>query len=164
MSDLPEEKRGSSGPRAIAETTARLTRRSLGKRGFTEAALIAEWPHVVGSLLGTVTLPLRIAFPRGERSGGTLHIRVSSGAMATQLQHQEPLIIQRINGYFGYGAIARLAITQGPVALRPTRKPPAAPELTPQQERQLTERLTGIDDPELKNVLAALGRHLAVKG
>jgi len=84
--------------------------------------------------------------------------------MATQLQHQEPLIIQRINGYFGYGAIARLAITQGPVALRPTRKPPAAPELTPQQERQLTERLTGIDDPELKNVLAALGRHLAVKG
>ncbi|HXP95418.1 MAG TPA: DciA family protein [Telmatospirillum sp.] len=163
MSDRPEEKRGSSGPRAIAEMTARLTRRSLGKRGFTESALIAEWPAVVGSLLGTMTLPLRIAFARGERSGGTLHIRVSSGAMATQLQHQEPLIVQRINGYFGYGAIARLAIVQGPVAPRPVKRPPPPPELTTQQEDQLTERLSGIDDPELKSVLAALGRHLAAR-
>jgi hypothetical protein len=163
MSDRPEEKRGSAGPRAIAETTARLTRRSLGKRGFTEAALIAEWPNVVGSLLGTVTLPLRIAFARGERSGGTLHIRVGSGAMATQLQHQEPLIVQRINGYFGYGAIARLAITQGPVARRPLRRAPAVAELTAQQERQLSDRLSGIDDPELKAVLAALGRRLAAR-
>lgn len=161
MSDQPEEKRGSAGPRAIAETTARLTRRSMGKRGFTEAALIAEWPSVVGSMLGSATLPLRIVFQRGERSGGTLHIRVASGAMATQLQHQEPLIVQRINGYFGYGAIARLAISQGPVARRQVRRPPAAPDLTPQQELQLTHRLTGIDDPELKAALAALGRHLA---
>jgi hypothetical protein len=163
MSDQPEEKRGSAGPRAIAETAARLTRRSLGKRGFTEAALISEWPSVVGSLLGNTTLPLRIAFSRGERSGGTLHVRVASGAMATQLQHQEPLIVQRINGYFGYGAIARLAISQGPVMPRPVRRPPAAPELTAEQERLLTERLSEIDDPELKSVLAALGRHLAAR-
>ncbi len=133
----------------------------MGRRGFTEAALIAEWPSVVGSMLGTATLPLRIAFQRGERAGGTLHIRVASGAMATQLQHQEPLIVQRINGYFGYGAIARLAISQGPVVRRPVRRPPAAPELTPQQELELSQRLSGIDDPDLKAVLSALGRHLA---
>ncbi len=163
MSDQPEERRGSSGPRAIAETTARLTKRSMGKRGFTETALIAEWPTVVGSMLGNATLPLRIAFQRGERSAGTLHIRVASGAMATQLQHQEPLIVQRINGYFGYGAIARLAISQGPVTPRPVRRAPAAPVLTAEQERQLTHRLSGIDDPELKAVLAALGRHLAAR-
>lgn len=163
MSDQSEDRRGGSGPRAIAETTARLTRRSMGKRGFTEAALIAEWPTIVGSMLGNATLPLRIAFQRGERAAGTLHIRVSSGALATQLQHQEPLIIQRINGYFGYGAIARLAISQGPVARRPVRRPPPAPDLTPEQELQLTHRLSTIDDPELKSVLAALGRHLAAR-
>lgn len=163
MSDQPEDKRGSSGPRAIAETTQRLTRRSLGKRGFTEAALIAEWPTVVGSMLGNATLPLRIVFPRGQRTGGTLHVRVGSGALATQLQHQEPLIVQRINGYFGYGAINRLAITQGPVARRPVRRPPAAPILGIEEEQQLSQRLSGIDDPELKAALAALGRHLAVR-
>ncbi|PKU23765.1 DUF721 domain-containing protein [Telmatospirillum siberiense] len=163
MSDQPEDRRGSSGPRAIAETTQRLTRRSLGKRGFTEAALIAEWPTVVGSMLGNATLPLRIVFPRGQRSAGTLHVRVGSGALATQLQHQEPLVVQRINGYFGYGAIARLAITQGPVARRPVRRTPAAPVLEPEDEARLSQRLSGIEDPELKAVLAALGRHLAVR-
>jgi hypothetical protein len=163
MTDHPEEKRGGSGPRAIAEMAARLTRRSLGKRGFTEAALIAEWPNVVGSLLGNATLPLRIAFPRGERSGGILHIRVASGAMATQLQHQEPLMVQRINGYFGYAAVSRLAITQGPVAHRAQRRTPGAPVLTARQEQQLDEGLSVIDDPELKTVLAALGRHLAAR-
>ncbi len=125
MPDQPEEKRGSSGPRSIAETTARLTKRSLGKRGFTEAALVSEWSLIVGSLLGAASLPLRINFPRGERTRGTLQIRVSSGAMATQIQHQEPLLIQRINGYFGYGAVSRLTISQGPIPRAPQTPAPA---------------------------------------
>lgn len=156
-----EEHRGSAGPRAIAEMTARLTRRPLGKRGFAEAALITEWPAVVGSMLGSATLPLRITFPRGDRIGGILHVRAASGAIATQLQHQEPLVVQRINGYFGYGAVLRLAISQGPVPPRRVRQSPSIPRLNPEQERDLQDKLAGIDDPELKSALASLGRHLA---
>lgn len=159
----PDEQRGSSGPRAIAEMTQRLTRRTMGKRGFTEGALIAEWPTIVGSALATTTLPLRIAFPRNERSGGTLHVRVSSGAMATQLQHLEPLVVQRINGYFGYGAVARLALSQGPVAKRPVRRPPPPPVLDAAEEAQLANNLAGVEDPDLKAALASLGRHLAAR-
>ncbi|MDR3435959.1 DciA family protein [Telmatospirillum sp.] len=163
MPDQPEEKRGSAGPRAIAETAARLTRRTLGKHGFTEAAMVTEWPIIVGSLLGEASMPLRIRFPRGERSGGTLAIRVASGAMATQIQHQEPLLIQRINGYFGYAAVARLSITQGPVPRQPRHRPPAVPQLTGEQEQDLATQLRDVEDPELKSVLAALGRHLAAR-
>lgn len=163
MPEQPGDKRGGSGPRAIAETAQRLTKRPMGKRGFTEAALIAEWQSVVGSLLGGATLPLRIVFPRGERIAGTLHVRVASGALATELQHQEPLVIQRINGYFGYGAVARLAIVQGPVPRRQPRRPLALPLLSAAQERDLSDQLDGIRDPEVKAALAALGRHLAAK-
>ncbi|HLN22545.1 MAG TPA: DciA family protein [Patescibacteria group bacterium] len=158
-----EDRRGSAGPRSIAETTARLTRKPMGKRGFAEAALVADWVAIVGSMIGLSTLPLRVSFPPGERIGGTLHIRVSSGAIATQLQHQEPLIVQRINGHFGYGAVARLAMTQGPLPKRKVRRPPKPPELTPAAEHDLQDRLAVVEDPELREVLARLGRHLAAR-
>jgi hypothetical protein len=163
MNGQSDDKRGGAGPRAIAETVVRLTRRSLGKRGFSDAALIAEWPLVVGAGLGGTTLPVRIVFPRGERSGGVLHLRTSSGAMATQLQHLAPLVLQRINGYFGYAAVARLAISQGPLPARPVRRPPGPAVADAAAERQLERLLAGVDDPELKAVLASLGRHLAAR-
>lgn len=162
-SPRPEEKRGSAGPRAIAEVTTRLTRRPLGKRGFAEAALVAEWPVIVGSMLGASTLPLKITFPPRERIGGTLHIRVSSGAIATQLQHLEPLVIQRINGHFGYGAVSRLAMTQGNIPKRPARRPPPPPQLDQAAEARLDADLAKVEDPDIKAALHALGRHLAAR-
>lgn len=158
-----QPKRGGAGPRAVGEMTERLTRRPLGKRGFAAAALIAEWPAIVGAVLAATTLPLKIAYPPGERAGGGLHIRVASGAMATQLAHLEPLLLQRINGHFGYGAVARLVITQGPVPRRPPRRIPAEPCLDAQAEAALGEKLATVEDPELKAALASLGRHLAAR-
>ena len=158
-----EPKRGGAGPRAVGEMTERLTRRPLGKRGFAAGTLIAEWPAIVGAILAANTLPLKIGYPPGERAGGRLHIRVGSGAMATQLAHLEPLLLQRINGHFGYGAVAHLSITQGPVPRRPQRKIPIEPRLDAQAEAALGERLAAVEDPELKAALASLGRHLAAR-
>lgn len=144
--------------------SARLTRRPMGKRGFVEAALVSDWPNIVGSMLGGATLPLRIAFPVGQRSGGTLHLRVASGAVALQIQHQEPLVIQRINSHFGYGAVSRLALTQGTIAPRPPRRSVAPPVLPPETERRLEASLSIVEDPQLREVLSRLGRHLAGRG
>jgi hypothetical protein len=162
--EAKEERRGSAGPRAVADAVARLTRKPLGKRGFTEAALVADWVAIVGTMLGRNTLPLRISFPPKERSGGTLHIRVASGSIATQLQHQEPLVLQRINGHFGYGAVARLAITQGPLPRRKVNKAPPPPVLSVEAEADLQDKLAVVEDPDLRAALARLGRHLAADG
>ncbi len=158
--DAPPERRGGAGPRAVAEMAARLTKKPLGKRGFTEAALVSGWAGIVGSLLGRETLPLRIAFPPPQRSGGVLHVRVSSGAMATQLQHLEPLLLQRINGYFGYGAVARLHMVQGPLPPRPVRQVPKAPELSPEKRQALQASLEKVSDPALRAALERLGRYV----
>lgn len=156
-----EERRGSAGPRAIAEMVERLTRRPLGRRGFAEASLVAQWPTIVGSALGNASLPLKIAFPPGERAGGTLHVRVGSGALAMQLAHQEPLVLERINRHFGYAAVTRLAIRQGEVARRQPRRTVPPPQVDSAAEAALQARLSGIDDPQLKAALEGLGRHLA---
>ena len=151
------------GIHAVGETVAALTQGPLGRRGFCEGSLVTEWPAIVGSLLGTQTLPLRISFPLGERSGGILYVRVASGGLALQLQHLEPLVLQRINSHFGYAAVSRLSIVQGPVSLHAKKASPPQPQLTPKMQQWLDERLSGVDDPDLRAALARLGRHLAPK-
>lgn len=153
---MSQEKRsrGGQGPRAIAGEVERLTRPALGRRGFAEAGVIAEWPNIVGPVLAVHTCPLRIAFARGERGDGVLHLRVANGALATELQHLEPQLLERVNGHFGYRAVARLAISQGPLPRRPKPKPPAPPPADP----AVVERaVAGVDDPEMKEALARLG-------
>ena len=149
--------------RAIGDMTTRLAKRGLGSRGFTEAALVTEWPNIVGALLGGGSLPLKIAFPPGDRVGGTLSLRVASGGLAMEFQHLEPQILQKVNAFFGYGAVARLAITQGPV---PRRTPPRAatpppPPLDGAAAADMQRRLAGIADDDLRTTLEALGRRLA---
>jgi hypothetical protein len=172
MEDTPTRSKSKTGDRrtsagliSVAEPVAKLSQPHFSKRGLISSRIIWEWPTIVGSALAISTLPIRASFQRGKRDGGVLHIKVISGAMALQIQHLVPLIIQRINGYFGYAAIERISIAQGGFStpLRPVRKKPAAPALTPAQEQDLASRLDRIEDPDLKAVLTGLGRHLAVR-
>ncbi len=117
-----EKRRG--GLRAIAAEIPRIAGVALGKRGFGEAQLVTQWDAVIGSELAAKLSPERISFPRGERRNGTLRLRVAS-AFATEAQHLEPVLIERINAFFGYGAVARLAFIQGP----PLTAAPAPPVL-----------------------------------
>ncbi len=142
--------------RAVAAEADRVTAPIRQKRGLAEAALMSDWPDIIGTALAAECMPLRIA--RGaDGAGGTLHIRVS-GALALELQHLQPQVIERINGYFGYQAIARIALQQGPVR---ERKPPTgAPAAPPSEEDAaiLAAQLEGVADEDLRRALEALGR------
>jgi len=152
------------GPKAIAEFSRQLTRKHLGKRGFAEASLVTNWAEIVGTAQALGSLPLKIAFPRDERAGGVLHVRVATGGLATEFQYRKELILSRVNSHFGYGAVADLRITQGHVPPRAPKKavlPP--PVLPPDQENALQQSLAGVEDEELRDALAKLGRRLAAK-
>ena len=152
------------GPKAIAEFSRKLTQGPLGRRGFGEASLVTNWAEIVGVAQALGSMPLKIAFPRDERTGGVLHVRVSTGGLATEFQYRKELIVSRINSHFGYGAVADLRITQGHVPLRPpTPKPAAAPVLPPDQERDLQASLAGVEDEDVREALARLGRRLAAR-
>lgn len=148
--------RRSKSLRAVAVEADRVTGPIRKKRGLADAALISDWPDIIGAALAAECVPLRIA--RGpDGTGGTLHIRVS-GALALELQHMQPQVIERINGYFGYQAIARIALKQGPIG---ARKPAARKRVTPPSDEDaavLAAQLDGIDDEDLRRALEALGR------
>jgi hypothetical protein len=152
----PYRRRG-RGPVALGAMLPRIAGRALRRRGFAEAAIITNWAAIVGDVLARETIPQKLAFPRGENTGGTLHVRVS-GAFSTELQHLAPLVTEKINAYFGYAAVAKLAMKQGPITrarAEPRRK--SAPPLSGPHSPELVKILSQIDDKDLRASLTRLG-------
>lgn len=145
-----------NGPRLIGRTVPEVAGKALGKRGLAFGALITDWASIVGSQLSLRSAPERLVFPRGKREDATLHLRVA-GAFALELQHLEPQIIERINGFFGYRAIARIKLVHGVVAA--AGKPsPRARALTPDEESRLVACTAGVTDTDLRASLERFGR------
>lgn len=141
--------------RAIAAEVPRIAATALGKRGFGEAQLVTQWEAVIGPELAEKLSPDRLSFVRGERSEGTLRLRVAS-AFAVEAQHYEPVIIERINGFFGYRAVARIVLVQGPAKNAPPRAKPLRP-LSVAEQSGLDQRLAALPDSELRDALRRLG-------
>lgn len=149
-----------AGTRPLAALVPGIARKAVGKRGFTDARILNEWSTIVGTDLARHCSPDRLTFPRGRREGATLHIR-ALGPMATELQHLEPVLVQRINAHFGYGAVAGIRLLQAPggrggdTRHKPPAPPPAAPD--PDQLARMKQTLTQVEDPDLRAILERLG-------
>lgn len=147
---------------SLAATLPRVTRAILGRHGLAEGGLVADWASIVGAEIAERSLPLRLAFATSERRNGTLHVRIS-GSLAIELQHLEPVIIERINGYFGFGAVTRLKIQQGPVP-RPVAAPRPGVTVDPAIEVAVNSQVATVDNEELRQALAGFGRALNSRG
>ena len=136
--------------------------------GFAYGDVLSRWEEIVGADLAGFTSPARVRWPRrrdgdaarGRKAGGTLIIRVD-GPSAIEVQHSAPQIMERINGYYGYGAIADIKIVQGPVPRKERRLPPPDPEIGAEAQQELDDRVGPINDPRLKATLARLGRNIS---
>lgn len=124
--------------------------------GFVQGAVVSRWGEIVGERYAKVSSPESIRFSAGRKSGGVLTLLVE-GAHAPLMQHLTPLIIERVNRFFGYEAVNRLVFRQG----RPPAPPPPLnrPELRA-VPKELGEGLRQIDDPELRACLESLAARL----
>ncbi len=146
------------GPRAIADLMPDIGRAAFRKFGFVQSSIVTRWAEIVGKTHADLTAPESIRFPAGRRAGGTLNLLVESGH-GPIVQHLVPEIIERVNRFFGYAAVSRVALRQGRVVRpEPAGRPPAQ-MLRPVPE-ELGEGLREISDPELRTVLESLARGL----
>jgi hypothetical protein len=130
---------------------------SFKRFGFVQSAVVSRWAEIVGERYAKVSTPESIRFPAGRKSGGTLTLTVE-GAHAPLVQHLGPLIIERVNRFFGYEAVAKVAFRQGRAlqsAPKPVRPTPAP------VPKKLGEGLREIADPELRACLESLASSLA---
>jgi hypothetical protein len=130
--------------------------------GFVQSSVVSRWDEIVGARYAAVSAPEAIRFPVGKKSDGTLELTVE-GAHATMIQHVLPEIMDRVNRFFGYGAVARVKVRQGPVSKPKPRQPSPPPMLKP-VPMELGESLREIGDPELFTVLESLAKSLAKGG
>jgi hypothetical protein len=146
------------GMRAAGVAASRVAAPIVARRGGGVLfRLKAEWTVVVGAELAAAT------WPEALGRDGALKLRVRS-SVALDLQHRAPLVIERVNRYFGRDAVARLVLVQGPL---PLAAPPAAAAptpLAPEEASALDLRLGDISDPELRAALARLGRLVLAGG
>ena len=137
------------GFRAVGVAVSKLAAPVVAKRGGAILVrLKAEWAAILGADWALVTWPSALG-----RDGG-LKLRTTSTA-ALELQHRAPLLIERINLFFGRSVVTRLVLVQGPLPFDSPPGEPVVPTLAAGEVEVLDERLSGIADPELR---AALGR------
>jgi hypothetical protein len=156
---VEKPRRWRQGPVNVGTFTSRLTRPALGKRGFAGAEILSHWATIVGPELSAFAVPLEVKYPRGRNGGATLHLRVSHGAAATMLQMRLPVIIARINRFFGYEAVAQIQAAQGPLPPRPRAPAPPQP-LPPAALAKVEGQVAGVTSEPLRAALMKLGKAL----
>jgi hypothetical protein len=128
--------------------------------GFVQSSIVSRWQEIVGARYAAVSAPESIRFPVGKKSGGILNL-VVEGAHAPMMQHVAPFIQERVNQFFGYEAVARIAIRQGLVQVEKRRVRPAPPSLRPVSiPVDMKDSLRDVADPELRLCLESLARSL----
>jgi len=124
-------------------------------------ALRSRWREIVGEALAGRSEPIKLV--KSRTGGATLELRVA-GPVAALIQHQAPLILDRLNLYLGAGSVARLRIVQGPLSPAVQKPRPTVrrskPPLDAGAERALSESLANTPDGPLKDALARLGREV----
>jgi hypothetical protein len=148
--------------RAVSDLMPEIGRAAFRRFGFVQSSVVSRWDEIVGARYAAVSAPESIRFPVGKKSEGTLELTVE-GAHATMIQHVIPEIIERVNRFFGYAAVARIKVRQGAIA-KPVARPPLAPPVLKPVPMELGESLREIGDPELFAVLESLAKSLAKDG
>ena len=131
--------------------------KALSRHGGIMAAVLRNWPALAGPA-AAFARPEKLSRPRKGR-GATLTLRVQPGR-ALELQHESDRLIARINGFFGYLAVERIAFIQAPLGGEPA---PARPK-PPPDEARLKALLSGIEaigSDTLRESLARLAHDMA---
>jgi hypothetical protein len=128
------------------------------KQGFAARELVTRWAEIAGAEIAAHSEPLKIQWPRpveGQpQEPATLVLRVE-GPMALEIQHASDVVLQRVNRFFGWSAVGRLALRQAPLSRRDRSQASHAPDA--EQVAEVAKTLSSVEDEELRAALARLG-------
>ena len=131
---------------------------AFAKQGFASRELVTRWAEIAGSDIAKFSEPLKIQWPRpveGQNQvPATLILRVE-GPMALEIQHSSDAILQRVNRFFGWNAVGKIALRQAPLSRPKLRK--TIPPIEPAAIAEVAKGLGSVEDDELREALARLG-------
>ena len=147
----------------IGKQFSKITRPVYARHGHAWAGLLANWSTIVGPQLADISTPEKITWPgkahasKHQKLGGTLSLLVAYGR-ALEVQHMSVQIIERINTFFGYGAIGQIKIRQGKIEKPGQPDRAKLPPLTKKEKAGIDRQVEAIGDQSLQNALSRLAR------
>jgi hypothetical protein len=130
---------------------------AFARQGFASADIVTHWADIVGPEVAAHAEPIRLQWPRGtdeEPEPGTLILRVE-GPAAIEIQHLSAVILERVNRFFGWRAVGRIALRQAPLTRRGRSGPPPGPSA--EAVAAVAATLPAVADEGLRGALARLG-------
>lgn len=146
-------------PKTLGQCIEPVTRPVLKTQGLAGSRILTQWPSIVGMRLSQRCIPEKLSFPPGKKTGGTLVIAVENG-FAPEIQHQQPMILERLSGYFGYQAVSRIVISH---AYLPESRtiPITQQKKTDALPASISSYANAVEDDELRATLQSLARALS---
>lgn len=146
-------------------------RKASETRGFAVTHLLTHWNEVAGPDLAPMCQPVKVSYAQKGGLGATLTV-LASGAAAPLVQMQCERLRERVNGVYGYAAIARVRVTQtsahglaGSKPAQPAQSNIAQP--SPEalsRAREVVDGMTqGVSDTGLRAALDRLATNVLTK-
>lgn len=138
--------------------------------------LLAEWEHIAGPEIAAQTTPMELRY---SRTGGSKKADASAKgapkadktppkatlvlavqpAYALELSYQKDLLAERLNVFFGYGAIKEIKIIQHSGVMDNKKiKAPLHRPLTMQEQQKIDTLVGDIQENDLQIALKNLGK------
>lgn len=159
---VQEQKAKTLAMKSLDTHFRRIARPAFEHYGFAHGELVAQWATIVGEDIASRCAPERLAWPKGRdksqrhAEAATLTVRADPGA-GLALSYETDALIDKVNAFFGYNAIATVKITQANRAKSSVDKPEplvASPDIVHEVEIKTGD----IEDHNLKAALARLGQ------
>jgi hypothetical protein len=150
-------------PKPLADFLDLCLDKAMAAQGFANSDVLVSWPDIVGERLAAYSQPIKMDWPRrgttapkgGRPEPAALVVRVE-GVFAIELQHMAPVIVERVNAYYGWRCVGRLVLKQGPVRRAAKETAPSFHLDAAEQDRVDAALAPIVEDP-LKQALDRLG-------
>lgn len=146
----------------ISDSVPRVTDRTFKRKYIALGRIVTHWKDIMGDKMADYAQPLKIHYRKPKRKGdkaqSTLEIACSS-SHASLLIMQKGVLLEKINHIFGEQWITDIKFVHAP-ANAPQKVKPAKKPLTEDEKISLSHMLKGVEDPEIKKRLEAMGSAL----
>ncbi|MDD9911438.1 MAG: DUF721 domain-containing protein [Alphaproteobacteria bacterium] len=143
-----------SGFNPLAARLPTVMRRHARRQGFVEADILQRWHHICPEYA-------RYSYP-AKMWKGKLTITVSSDSAKQALQYMQPVLIQKINGFYGYEAVTAIRLVTKYFEVSAVKK-----EVVIQVDEaavlRAAKQCSLVKDASLRGVLEKLGSQIYTK-
>ncbi len=150
--------------RPLSEATSRIAAKNFSQKYVVLGRIVERWEQIIGYKFANRAQPLKINYRKSvknKKPTATLDIATSS-SYATVLLYQKDLILERINQLFGEQWVTDIRFVVSEFSSVDVKEKKTIPPLTQSEKKYLSDVLSSIDNPELRERLEKFGKAVLI--